>query len=184
MRVDTEFTPNPNSLKFNVDVVLMQKGTAFYTSVEEAVKSSPLAVKIFEIPHIKEVFIGRQFVTITRGEASLTWAELIAPVTGILQAYLPSGQPIVIQTEETADTHNGEDSEIEAKIRQVLDEKIRPAVARDGGDIIFHGFQDGIVTLHLQGACSTCPSSIATLKAGVERILCEAIPEVREVVQV
>ena len=179
--VMTEFTPNPNSLKFNTNREIIASGTAFYASVEKAA-GSPLAQKIFEVENISEVFIGHEFVTVTRSEETKSWAKIIAKVTEIVRTFLESGLPAV--TEMPSAHGSDENSEIAKKIIEVLDERIRPAVARDGGDIIFDSYEDGIVRLHLQGACSTCPSSIATLKSGVESMLKELIPEVREVIQV
>lgn len=177
-QIETEFTPNPHSLKFNTGQVLLEKGTLFFTGPAQA-SGVELARSLFEAPFVREVLIGRDFVTITRQPGAETWGPVIPAVTQRLEQFLASGR----QVELPAAPVPASDSDVEERIRQVLDEKVRPAVARDGGDIVFHGFKDGVVTLHLQGACSTCPSSIATLKSGVERILCEAVPEVREVVQ-
>ena len=139
---------------------------------------------------IAEVFIGHEFVTVTRSADAKSWAKIIAQVTVIVRNQLESGEPAVIEMPSApsrpssgASSQPGDD-EISRKIIEVLDERIRPAVARDGGDIIFDSYENGIVRLHLQGACSTCPSSIATLKIGVESMLKELIPEVREVIQV
>ncbi len=181
VQVLTEFTPNPNSLKFNTNRQILPAGTASYSSVEKAA-GSPLAQKIFAVENIAEVFIGREFVTVTRSADAKSWAKIIAQVTVIIRNQLESGEPAVV---EMPSAHSsGENSEIARRIMDVLDERIRPAVARDGGDIIFDSYEDGVVRLHLQGACSTCPSSVATLKIGVESMLKELIPEVREVVQV
>ncbi len=179
--IETEFTPNPHSLKFNVHQVLLEKGTLFFTESSQAA-SSPLARKLLAIPFVQEVLLSRDFVTVTRDPSTETWVLVIPAVTRILEEHLTSGKP-VLEGAGAESLVDQSPSDIERRIRQVLDEKVRPAVARDGGDITFYGFADGVVTLHLRGACSTCPSSMATLKAGVERILCEAVPEVREVVQ-
>ena len=178
--IETEFTPNPHSLKFNVNQVLLEKGTLFFTELSQAA-ASPLVQKLLKVPFVREVLIGHDFVTVSRDPATETWALVIPSVSQILEEHLKSGKPVV--EGPAAEGPAGGQSDVEVRIRQVLDEKVRPAVAKDGGDITFHGFKDGVVTLHLRGACSTCPSSMATLKAGVERILCEAVPEVREVVQ-
>jgi len=181
VQVMTEFTPNPNSLKFNTNREILEQGTAFFSSVDKAA-GAPLAKKIFEVENIAEVFIGHDFVTVTRSADAKSWAKIIAQVTIIIREFLGSGQAAVV---EMPSSHGSdENSDIAKKIIEVLDERIRPAVARDGGDIIFDSYEDGIVRLHLQGACSTCPSSIATLKSGVESMLKELIPEVREVIQV
>ncbi len=177
----TEFTPNPNSLKFNTNREILESGTAFFSSSEKA-SGAPLAKKIFEAENVAEVFIGSDFVTVTRSAEAKSWAKIISQVTEIIRLHLESGEPSVI---EMPSAHGSEgNSEIAQKIIEILDERIRPAVARDGGDIIFDSYEDGIVRLHLQGACSTCPSSIATLKIGVESMLKELVPEVREVIQV
>lgn len=181
VQVLTEFTPNPNSLKFNTNREILASGTAFYSSLEKA-SGSPLAQKLFSVESIAEVFIGHEFVTVTRSADVKSWAKIISQVTEIIRKQLESGEPAVV---EMPFAHGSdENSEIARKIIEVLDERIRPAVARDGGDIIFDSYENGIVRLHLQGACSTCPSSIATLKGGVESMLRELIPEVREVIQV
>jgi Fe-S cluster biogenesis protein NfuA len=182
MQIDTEFTPNPNSLKFNVGRPILEKGSLFFMNSDEA-KSAPLANALFQVPSVQEVFVGRDFVTVTRLPETETWGAIIPAVTIILQEHLSMGQMLDSAAERTSTGTDEDSADIERRICQVLDEKIRPAVARDGGDIVFHGFKDGVVTLHLQGACSSCPSSIATLKSGVERILCEAVPEVKEVIQ-
>lgn len=177
----TEFTPNPNSLKFNTNREFLENGTAFFASVEKTA-NSPLAQKLFALGNIAEVFIGRDFVTITRAADVKSWAKIISGATEVIRAQLESGEASVIQTATNpADTAN--ESDIVRKIIEVLDERIRPAVARDGGDIIFDSYEDGIVRLHLQGSCSSCPSSTMTLKVGVESMLKELVPEVREVIQ-
>jgi Fe-S cluster biogenesis protein NfuA len=181
--VETEFTPNPESLKFNVSRVLLEKGSAYFPDQESA-GGVPFIRKIFGVSGVKAVMIGQNFVTVTRMPETRTWAPIISPVAGILEAELAGDKPFVIpEGNLLAGTAPG-GTDLEIKIKQVLDDKIRPAVARDGGDIVFHGFKNGVVTLHLQGACSSCPSSAATLKMGVERLLRELVPEVKEVVQV
>jgi len=181
MQIDTEFTPNPNSLKFNLDRPILEKGSLFFMNEAEAV-STPMVQEIFKAPSIQEVFIGRDFVTVTRSPEAETWGAIIPVVNKVLEEYLSTGA-MLDSTVQNQRGGNADFADVERRICEVLDEKIRPAVARDGGDIVFHGFKDGVVTLHLQGACSSCPSSIATLKSGVERILCEAVPEVKEVIQ-
>ncbi len=178
--VMTEFTPNPNSLKFNTNRQILDAGTAHFSSAEKAI-GAPLAKKIFEAENIAEVFIGHDFVTVTRSADAKSWAKIISQVTEIIRKHLESGEVSVFPSEPSAQPVQ---DEISQRIIEILDERIRPAVARDGGDIIFDSYEDGIVRLHLQGACSTCPSSIATLKSGVESMLKELIPEVRQVIQV
>lgn len=178
----TEFTPNPNSLKFNTNCEILASGTAFFSSIEKAA-NAPLAKKIFEVESIAEVFIGRDFVTVTRSAETKSWAKIITAVTEIIRAQLESGEPAVTQMPEAEHGAAG-NSDIVRRIIEVLDERIRPAVARDGGDIIFDSYEEGTVRLHLQGSCSSCPSSTMTLKVGVESMLKELVPEVREVIQV
>lgn len=180
--VETEFTPNPHSLKFNVNRMLLTSGSAYFADPEEA-GDSPLASKLLSQPHVTAVLISQNFVTISRDPSIETWASVIPAVTHALEEHLGSGQPVVVPGYKGTTKEVGR-TQVERKIMEVLDARIRPAVAKDGGDIIFHGFKDGTVTLHLQGACSSCPSSTATLKAGVERMLREYVPEVKEVIQV
>lgn len=182
--IQTEFTPNPHSLKFNLNAVILPKGSAFFETKDDADKVSPLASALFSIPKVKSVLLGKNFVTISRDPSVQTWASFIEPVNRVLQQFLTDGKSILAEGAEPALHGKIPENDTERRIMQVLDQYVRPAIARDGGDIIFHGFKDGVVTLYLQGACSTCPSSIATLKSGVERMLCEYVPEVREVHQV
>ena len=182
MQIDTEFTPNPNSLKFNVGRMILEKGSLFFMNADEG-KSNPMVQALFQAPSVQEVFVGRDFVTVTRLPETETWGAIIPVVNQVLNEHLSAGQMLDSAADRSTMTTDADSADIERRICLVLDEKIRPAVARDGGDIVFHGFKDGVVTLHLQGACSSCPSSIATLKSGVERILCEAVPEVKEVIQ-
>lgn len=181
--IQTEFTPNPNSLKFNLSRELIQKGSFFFDTKQSAKEVSDLATRLFEIPRVESILIGQNFVTISRDPSLSSWGSLIEPVSKMIREYVSSGAPI-INLQAASRLKKEPASDIEKKIIQVLDTYVRPAIARDGGDITFHGFKDGVVTLHLQGACTTCPSSVATLKAGVERMLCEFVPEVKEVVQV
>ncbi len=184
IQVQTEFTPNPHSLKFNVNYALLESGSLFFENESAANGVSTLAQKLFAVPNVEQVLIGQNFVTISRQPEVETWASIIPPVSKILQDHLGKGEPVVEKGAGAASQQGTRPTtEIEKRIVQILDTHVRPAIARDGGDIIFHGFNDGVVTLYLQGACSTCPSSIATLKAGVERMLREYVPEVREVIQ-
>ena len=181
LEIAAEMTPNPNTLKFNVNRVLAESGSMNFTDPEKA-KTVPLPEKLFEIENVIGVMVGRNFVTVTKSP-SANWQPLVEPITKSLRTLLESGQPLFGQTQETPEAASGA-SDIETKIRQILDQEIRPAVAMDGGDITFHGFKDGVVTLHLQGSCSSCPSSVMTLKMGVENRLKSLIPEVKEVIQV
>jgi len=184
--ISLEFTPNPNTLKFVVNRELLDHGAANFLSAAQA-EHAPLARKLFDIPGVQAVMVGRNFVTITKALDG-SWDVLAEQVPATLESHLGSGAPAIepayfeaqAQTNATA----ASDSDVERKIREVLDTEIRPAVAMDGGDITFGKYEDGIVYLHLQGSCSSCPSSTATLKMGVETRLREVIPEIKEVVQV
>lgn len=183
--VSLEFTPNPNTLKFVVNRALLEKGAANFTDKTKA-ENSPLAKKLFDVTGVEGVLIGTNFVTITKGNAG-DWDTLAEAVPSTLETHLGSDQPVLapgFDPSAGAGAHSAADTDIEKKIKEILDMEIRPAVAMDGGDITFGKYEDGIVYLHLQGACSSCPSSIATLKMGVETRLKEAVPEIKEVVQV
>ena len=185
IEISAEITPNPNTLKFNVNKTLLQSGSVNFPDKAKA-KGALLPERLFQIENVLGVMIGQSFVTITKNPDS-AWPSLVPAVTEMLKSLLNSDKTLFPQqaaVDEAAPSHNAANSEIERKIREVLDNEIRPAVAMDGGDITFYGYEDGIVTLHLQGSCSTCPSSIMTLKMGVENRLKALIPEVREVVQV
>lgn len=181
--ISVQPTPNPNSVKFSVDQILLPEGTVDIPSRASAGRS-PLASLLFEDARVAGVFIGMNFVTVTKTDQT-PWSALEGTVAETIQTFLGTGKE-VIATQETvapplSDISGGE---IGKKIRDILDREIRPAVAMDGGDITFVGYERGIVTLHLQGACSACPASLMTLKMGVENRLKELIPEVQEVVQV
>ncbi len=180
--VSLEFTPNPNTLKYSVNRSLLEKGAVNLTSKEEAEARSPLAVKLFAVPGICGVMIGKDFVTVTKSEAG-DWDVVHKNSASLIENHLRENEPVVNES-AIQDAHKGGDSEIEKKIKEILDQEIRPAVAMDGGDITFEKFENGIVYLFLQGACSGCPSSTATLKMGIEARLKKEIPEVIEVVSV
>ena len=180
--ISAEMTPNPNTLKFIVNRPLVETGSLNYPDKEKA-KGVLLAETLFDQPNVLGVMIGRDFITVTkRPEAS--WHTMVEPITATIKSLFASGKALFPRSALPSEGDSSKKSEIEQKIREVLDNEIRPAVAMDGGDITFHGYENGIVTLHLQGSCSSCPSSIMTLKMGVENRLKSLIPEVREVVQV
>lgn len=180
--VSLEFTPNPNTLKYVVDRTLLEKGAANFAT-RDAAEKSPLAKRLFEVPGVAGVMIGRNFVTVTKGTDG-DWESLNRGVNETLNDHLGKGLP-VIDGEAAMSDHAGQGgSEIETKIREILDREVRPAVAMDGGDITFDRYEDGVVYLYMQGSCSGCPSSTATLRMGIETRLKEAIPEIREVVSV
>ena len=185
IQITAEITPNPNTLKFNVNRVLIEAGSLNFPDREKA-KGSLLPETLFNIENVLGVMAGPDFITVTKMPAA-GWPAMVEPITNAIRSLLSSDKPLFSSTAQAtsaADGHAGGTGDIETKIRQILDDEIRPAVAMDGGDIIFYGYENGIVTLHLQGSCSSCPSSIMTLKMGVENRLKSLIPEVREVVQV
>ena len=184
--INAEVTPNPNTLKFNVGRTLVETGSLNFPDKEKA-KGVLLAETLFGIPNILGVMVGHDFVTVTKLPES-GWQALAQPVIETLKKLLSSGQALlpsdIKPSAVGADGHVAGGGEIERRIKEILDSEIRPAVAMDGGDITFYGYENGVVTLHLQGSCSHCPSSIMTLKMGVENRLKSLIPEIREVVQV
>ncbi len=178
MFIQTETTPNPATLKFLPGCEVMKQGTANFVS-EEAAKRSPLALRLFAVGGVTGVFLGTDFVTVTKA-ADQDWAAMKPTILGAIMEHFTSGQPVVEAGGEEA-AGGEEDDETTAQIKDLLDTRVRPAVAQDGGDIIFRGFKNGIVYLHMQGACSGCPSSTATLKHGIENMLRYYIPQVMEV---
>ncbi|WP_281954566.1 NifU family protein [Pseudophaeobacter arcticus] len=182
MFIQTESTPNPATLKFLPGQTVLDAGTADFPTADSA-GSSPLATRIFAVSGVAGVFFGNDFVTVTKSEAT-EWDHIKPAILGAIMEHYQSGQPIVSAGEEQASGHAehlGENSEIVDQIKDLLDSRVRPAVAQDGGDITFHGFDRGVVYLHMQGACAGCPSSTLTLKMGIENLLRHYIPEVTEV---
>jgi Fe-S cluster biogenesis protein NfuA len=181
MFIQTESTPNPATLKFLPGQEVLDMGTADFTT-PEAAASSPLATRLFAVQGVTAVFFGLDFVTVTKVDDA-EWDHLKPALLGAIMEHFQSGQP-VMEGENTSSghaEHTGEDGEIVVQIKELLDTRVRPAVAQDGGDITFHGFDRGIVYLHMQGACAGCPSSTLTLKMGIENLLRHYIPEVIEV---
>ena len=181
MFIQTESTPNPATLKFLPGQAVMAAGTADFPSADTAGKS-PLAQRIFAVDGVTGVFLGNDFVTVTKSDG-LEWDHLKPSILGAIMEHFQSGQPMIEgeAAESGHAAHDGPDSEIVNQIKELLDTRVRPAVAQDGGDITFHGFDRGIVYLHMQGACAGCPSSTLTLKMGIENLLRHDIPEVVEV---
>jgi Fe-S cluster biogenesis protein NfuA len=175
MFIQTEATPNPLTLKFIPGVPVMASGTAFLTSAEEA-KSSPLAQELFRTEGVTAIFLGSDFITVTKDEAS-DWATLKPMLLTSIMDHFVSGKPVTLDSAPVA-ANNENDSDIVKQIKELIETRVRPAVAQDGGDIIFRSFEDGIVQLELHGACSGCPSSTATLKNGIENMLKHYVPEV------
>ena len=180
MFIQTESTPNPATLKFLPGQTVLDLGTADFPSAEAAAKS-PLARRIFAAGGVTGVFFGTDFVTVTKADG-VEWQHIKPQILGAIMEHFQSGAPAV--EGDSTGGHNdqdGPDAEIVNQIKELLDTRVRPAVAQDGGDITFHGFDRGIVYLHMQGACAGCPSSTLTLKMGIENLLRHYIPEVVEV---
>ncbi|MDP5307481.1 NifU family protein [Paracoccus spongiarum] len=182
MFIQTETTPNPATLKFLPGETVLGSGTADFPTAGDAA-ASPLARRIFAIEGVGGVFLGRDFVTVTKADDQ-PWDHLKPSVLGAIMEHFQSGAP-AIEGDAPAGAghadHSGPDAEIVVQIKELLDTRVRPAVAQDGGDITFHGFDRGVVYLHMQGACAGCPSSTLTLKMGIENLLRHYIPEVIEV---
>ncbi len=180
MFIQTEPTPNPATMKFLPGRTIMAGGTAHFPSAGAAEARSPLAGRLFAIEGVAGVFLGADFVSITKDDG-LEWHVLKPSILGALMEHLSAGLPILHPGDGADPAEETVDDEVVAQIKELLDTRVRPAVAMDGGDIVFHGFEDGVVYLHMQGACSGCPSSTATLKMGVENLLKHYVPEVARV---
>ncbi len=180
--VSLEFTPNPNTLKYSVNRKLLEKGAANFTKKEDAEARSPLAFRLLSIDGISGVMIGKDFVTITKSEEG-DWDHVHKNASQAIETHLSEGLP-VLNASALENVGNQNSSEIEKRIQQFLDDEIRPAVANDGGDVTLDRFEEGVAYLHMQGACSGCPSSSMTLKMGIETKLKALVPEVMEVVQI
>jgi len=178
MFIQTEDTPNPATLKFIPGVDVLANSTAEFASAEAA-ESSPLASRLFAIEGVESVFFGSDFLAVTKSD-SFEWFALKPSILAGIMEHFASGLP-VMSSPAAADEDSSDDSETVQQIKHLLDTRVRPAVAMDGGDIIFHSYDEGIVTLQMRGACAGCPSSTATLKMGIENMLRHYIPEVREV---
>lgn len=181
MFIQTEATPNPATLKFLPGQQVMGSDTANFPDREAAARS-PLAERLFQIEGVTGVFLGSDFVTVTKSDDK-EWHLIKPAILGVVMEHFTAGRPIVLesQVEDDDAADYGEDGEVVAQIKELIDTRVRPAVAQDGGDIVFEGFENGVVFLHMQGACSGCPSSTATLKMGIENMLRHYIPEVVEV---
>jgi Fe-S cluster biogenesis protein NfuA len=181
MFIQTEQTPNPATLKFFPGRTVIAGGTANFPDAASATRS-PLAQKLFALDGVAGVFFGYDFVTVTKAP-ELDWYALKPAVLGVIMEVFTTGEPVMVEDAATTgdSTASAEDDEIVSQIKELIDTRVRPAVAQDGGDIIFHGFEEGVVYLHMQGSCAGCPSSTATLKSGIENMLRHYIPEVSEV---
>lgn len=188
MLIETETTPNPATLKFLPGRKVMDMGTRDFASPEEA-EASPLAEAIFGLGDVTGVFFGHNFISVTAGPGA-DWSSLRAEVLSVLLDHFSADMPlfcaataagIAVPAEDADWPSNPEDADIVAQIKELIETRVRPAVANDGGDILYRGFDKGVVYLQMQGACSGCPSSSATLKHGIESLLKHYVPEVIEV---
>ena len=183
MFIQTEHTPNPATLKFIPGKTVLGDGTVDYRSKPEAA-GSPLAVRLFDIDGVTGVFLGSDFISVTKGDTE--WPHIKPAILGAIMEHYMSGAPMVDSGESTDqdaehEHYDAKDEDTVKTIKELLDTRVRPAVANDGGDITFHGFKDGVVFLHMRGACAGCPSSTATLRHGIENLLKHFCPDVQEV---
>ena len=183
MFIQTEATPNPATLKFLPGQPVLESGTLDMRSPADAAKS-PLAERLFGIAGIDGVFFGSDFITVSKADGE--WAQLKPAILGAIMEHFMSGAPLLKSGETAGDGDDEEffepgDAETVATIKDLIETRVRPAVANDGGDITFRGFKDGIVFLHMKGACSGCPSSTATLRHGIQNLLKHYVPDVVEV---
>lgn len=183
VNIYTEANPNPNSLKFVANFMLVPENISFDYPDAESAAQSPLATELFKFDYVRRVFFMNNFVTITKDEATV-WESVIADLRQFLKEYLEAEKPVLLleKTEATHTIFNDDDPEIVKKIKHLLDEYVRPAVESDGGAITFSSYEEGTVKLLLQGSCSGCPSSTLTLKSGIENLLKRMLPDVKEVV--
>ncbi len=187
MFIQTEQTPNPATLKFLPDAKVVPNGAANFQNKQDAKDISPLAEALFDVDCVIGVFFGHDFVTVTKDE-TIAWMDLKPAVLSVLSEYFESGKPVLAaNVAANVSGHNedrefeGDEKQIVEQIKELLETRVRPAVAQDGGDIVFHDYQNGVVVLSMLGACEGCPSSTATLKMGIENMLKYYIPEVTEV---
>jgi Fe-S cluster biogenesis protein NfuA len=184
MFIQTEATPNPASLKFLPGRVVLGSGTAEYRTADEAT-TSPLAERLFAVDGVSGVFLGNDFITVTKTDGE--WPHLKPAVLGAIMEHFMSGMPVLRQEQAQNSGEEffaPEDAETVATIKDLIETRVRPAVAQDGGDITFQGFRDGVVFLNMRGSCAGCPSSTATLKHGIQNLLRHFVPEVREIQEV
>lgn len=181
IEIFTEYTPNPDSLKFVVSRMLSKERNADFRDAESS-QEEPLPKALFELPYVKGVYISANFVTITK-DPEFEWIEVIPPMRDFLRAWVTEEKPVLRPMAEVEATQVDPNlTELEQRIVATLDKFVKPAVEMDGGNIIFKSFNDGVVSLVMQGSCSGCPSSTMTLKAGIEGLLQRMVPEVKEVV--
>jgi Fe-S cluster biogenesis protein NfuA len=185
VNIQLEWTPNPSTLKYVVDTALLPRGAMNFINKDAALEKSPLATRLFGIKGVSAVMVGTNFVTVTKGDEG-EWDDLNDGVMLSLDQHLTAGEPVIAPDvlAQWASAPAASGTEMELRIREILDNEIRPAVAQDGGDITLDRVDNGVVYLHMQGSCAGCPSSTATLRMGIETRLREAIPEIVEVVAV
>jgi Fe-S cluster biogenesis protein NfuA len=191
MFIQTEATPNPATLKFLPGKEVLATGTADFRDGESAAEASPLAGKLFSIPGVTGIFFGYDFITVTKDDGP-DWQHLKPAILGAIMEHFMSGAPVMAtggqaaadRADEVGEFYDKADSEIVVTIKELLDTRVRPAVAQDGGDITFRGYENGTVFLHMKGACAGCPSSTATLKHGIQNLLRHFVPEVQQVEQI
>ncbi|KFM81400.1 NFU1 iron-sulfur cluster scaffold-like protein, mitochondrial, partial [Stegodyphus mimosarum] len=181
--IQTQETPNPNSLKFVPGIPVLESGTFDVPNAMAATKS-PLARQLFQIEGVTSVFFGPDFITVSKTDDDIEWKVLKPQIFAAIMDFFATGLPVVTCDSPSSDTTvDDDDDETVLMIKELLETRIRPVVQEDGGDIIYMGFEDGFVKLKMQGACTSCPSSVVTLKSGVENMLQFYIPEVKGVVQ-
>lgn len=181
MFIQTEQTPNPLTVKFLPGRDVLGDGAADFTQAEQAEDVSPLAAKLFTVDGVQGVYLGGDFISVTKSEGD-DWYMLKPAVLGAIMDHFMSGAPVLTEGAALPQDTEVDDSDPTIKqIKELIDSRVRPAVAQDGGDIVFHGFEKGIVYLHMRGACAGCPSSTITLKNGIENLLKYYVPEVVEV---
>ncbi len=181
IEVYTEANPNPNSLKFVVNFLITPDENSYDFENASKTGNSPLAEDLFALKMVERVFIMNNFITVTKND-SVEWAEIIPQIKKIIKNFLESGKEVIVKSQHSANAIDESDTDEVKKIKEILNEYIRPAVEMDGGAINFSSFNDGIVKVQLQGACSGCPSSTLTLKSGIENLLKRFMPEVKEVI--
>jgi Fe-S cluster biogenesis protein NfuA len=182
MFIQTEATPNPATLKFIPGRTVLGEGTAEFRAKSEA-NASPLATRLFDVDGVTGVFLGSDFISVTKSDGE--WQHIKPAILGAIMEHYMSGAAAVESDDAANDDEMGDydpkDEDTVKTIKELLDTRVRPAVANDGGDIVFHGFKDGVVFLHMRGACAGCPSSTATLRHGIENLLRHFCPDVQEV---
>lgn len=181
MTVTFENTPNPSTLKFLLQRQVSEE--SFDCPNAQEAERSPLAAKLFGFPWTSSVFIGTDFITVTKQDW-VDWSMLAEPLAGLIQEHLDKGEPVVLKLAAAPADTSTEDTPIVRQIKALLNAEIRPVVALDGGDIVFNRYEDNILYIHMRGACAGCPSSTATLKDGIEVRMKEAFPEIKEVVAI